>query len=394
MNEENKNGAENTSSEASYDERKDEIVRKTTRVLKLLFVILAAVVLVMLFRRMRAEKKEESDTTLYIQKNAEKHVSSLGKYKGIEYTKRETHVTDEEINEKIQEYVTRGIRYEKVEDRQGTLLEPGDIVNCSYVASKDGTEIESKSGLFEIGSGKFAEFEKAIIGHFVGDTVEFIATVPADYETADDKKALEGEKLTFSVTINYVCLRYVPELDDSLAVEISKGACTTVEGLHDYFYEKMTKERETAAMAEIKEELLSSLIESSSFENLDGMLEKDFGKMKDYYPKLAEAKQKSLEAYLKEDMGTEPVKWETEVKEMLLESIKERLVLQRVADKEDLKVKKNSKEYKEMIGEYLAAENYTDEKQYLEDFGEETVLCNMTYELAIKFIMSTAVQKS
>ena len=47
-----------------------------------------------------------------------------------------------------------------------------------------------------------------------------------------------------------------------------------------------------------------------------------------------------------------------------------------------------------MIDEYMAKDGYTDEKKYLEDIGEDVVLCNMTYELAIKFIMSTAVAES
>ncbi|MBR0133171.1 MAG: hypothetical protein IJM14_08865 [Lachnospiraceae bacterium] len=376
------------------DTQKEEVILRTTKVLKVLFVVLAIAVIIMLIYRLTTGKKKESDTTLYIMKNADKHVSSLGEYKKLGYTRHDTLVTDDEINEKIQGYVTRGTRYEKLDGRMGSLLEPGDIVNCTYVVSKDGKELEKKTGLFEIGSGKFAEFEKALVGHVVGDTVEFNATVPADYETADDKTALKGEKLNFSVTLNYVCSRYVPELDDSFASEITGGECTSVDGLHDYFYEKLTKRKETEAMAEIKDELLAKLIESTSFKDLDGLVDNDFGKMKDYYETLASTRGLSFEDYMKNELGMEPDEWEKDCRELLLESIKERLVLQSVADKEKLKVKKNSKEYKEMIDEYMAKDGYTDEKKYLEDIGEDVVLCNMTYELAIKFIMSTAVAES
>jgi len=375
-------------------ENKKEMVENTTKILRICFVLLAVIVLILLVKRLAAGRKEESDTTLYIMKNAKKHVSSLGKYKGLTYTRQDTLVTDEEINDKIQGYVTRGIRYEKLDDRMGTLLEPGDIVNCTYTASQDGVELETKTGLFELGSGRFSEFEKALIGHIVGDSVDFTATVPADYETANDEEALRGKKLNFSVKLNYVCSRYVPELNDAMAGEITGGECTTVSGLHDYFYEKMTRKKETEAMAVVKEELVAKVIGDSEFKKLDTMVDNDFSKLKEYYETLAKAKGKSLEDYLKEDMEVTPEKWEADCRELLLSSIKERLVLQCVADKEKLKVKKDSKEYKEMIGEYMAKDGYTDEKQYLDDIGEDIVLCNMTYELAIKFIMSTAVADS
>ncbi|MBP3237919.1 MAG: hypothetical protein J6M24_02370 [Lachnospiraceae bacterium] len=376
------------------DKQKEETILRTTKVLKVLFVVLAISVVIMLIYRLSAEKKKISDTTLYIMENSEKHVESLGKYKELTYVRQDTLVTDAQIDEKIQSYITQGIRYEKLDDRMGSLLEPGDIVNCTYVAVKDGNEIEKNTGMFEIGSGKFAEFEKALVGHVVGDTVEFNATVPADYATADDKTALEGEKLSFSVTLNYVCIRHVPELNDSFAAEISDGECMKVEELHDYFYEKMRKRKETEAMAAIKSELLAKVIAGTSFKKLDGMLDLDFDKMKEYYETLAKTRGKSLEDYLKDEVGVEPDKWKNDCRELLLESIKERLVLQRVADKEKLKVKKNSKEYKEMIGEYMAKDGYSDEDKYLSDIGEDIVLCNMTYELAIKFIMSTAVPES
>ena len=126
------------------DKQKEETILRTTKVLKVLFVVLAISVVIMLIYRLSAEKKKISDTTLYIMENSEKHVESLGKYKELTYVRQDTLVTDAQIDEKIQSYITQGIRYEKLDDRMGSLLEPGDIVNCTYVAVKDGNEIEKK----------------------------------------------------------------------------------------------------------------------------------------------------------------------------------------------------------------------------------------------------------
>ena len=364
-------------------EAEEAMKQKYSSTWKILLVLLFAAIIVVVIVLLMKKKTD----------NVEKHVT-LGEYKGLTYTAVDTNVSDAEIDEIIQKGIDRKTSYELAEDRAGTLAEPGDIVNCSYVATYEGKNLESGSGNFEIGSGAFPEFENAISGSKIGDSISIKAVVPDNYTGIEGLESSSGVSVDFDVTLNYICIRHVPELDDDFANELTGGKCTTAAGLKDYYREKLENEKQESAMADIKQELIDKLIATSSFNDIDGMIEENYNTVHKTYEDMAEVKQVSLEEYVEEFYQSELADFEKNLRETMEELVKEQLVLQAVAEKEKLEVKKDSEIYKKMLEEYMKDYGYADKDQFLADYDEKSVLQSMTYDRAIDFIVASAKAES
>ena len=105
---------------------------------------------------------------------------SLKSYKGIEVTKEVKAVTDEDVNNEIEQARSRNAR---VVDVEGRAVENGDIAVIDYEGFADGVAFEGGKGEnynLTIGSGSFIPgFEEQIIGHNAGDEFDITVTFPA-----------------------------------------------------------------------------------------------------------------------------------------------------------------------------------------------------------------------
>ena len=93
----------------------------------------------------------------YVEKYAEN--VELGDYKGIEYTKTDVEVTDDEVQQKIDEFVDGLGTFDK---DTTNAAKKGDTVNIDYVGSVDGEEFNggntNGSGYdLVLGSGAFID---------------------------------------------------------------------------------------------------------------------------------------------------------------------------------------------------------------------------------------------
>ena len=128
-------------------------------------------------------------------------VTKLGEYKGMEVTKEDTTVTDEEVEERIQNILAANPEIIEITDRPA---QEGDTVNIDFVGMKDGEAFQggTEEGVdLVLGSGSFIYgFEDGLIGAYTGEERSLNLTFPEDYNPAD----LAEQDVVFDVTVNKI----------------------------------------------------------------------------------------------------------------------------------------------------------------------------------------------
>ena len=126
---------------------------------------------------------------------------TLGKYKGVQVTKIDTTVTDEEVEAALEKEQQKNSRTVTVTDRP---VANGDTAVIDFEGFVDGIAFEGGKGEnhpLEIGSHSFIDtFEDQLVGHNAGDEVEGNVTFPEKYQAAD----LAGKPAVFKVKINEI----------------------------------------------------------------------------------------------------------------------------------------------------------------------------------------------
>lgn len=133
----------------------------------------------------------------------------LAKYKGIEYTPAKAEVSQDEVDE----YIDNQLKQSATETKKITsgVAKKDSIANINYVGSIDGVEFEGGAGEnydLDLANSTFiAGFAEEIVGHSVGETFDVNVTFPEDYGSAD----LAGKPAVFVTTINYLSEKITPE---------------------------------------------------------------------------------------------------------------------------------------------------------------------------------------
>ena len=145
-----------------------------------------------------------------------KPVITIEGYKGIEATKKNVEVTDEDVSAELVKVQDRNSRMVDVDNR-GALT--GDTAVIDFEGFCDGKAFEGgKAEGFELslGSGQFIPgFEDQIVGHTPGETFDVTVTFPEDYGNED----LNGKEAVFETTLNYIKESVTPELTDDWVKE-------------------------------------------------------------------------------------------------------------------------------------------------------------------------------
>lgn len=147
----------------------------------------------------------------------------LGEYKGLEVEEKSVEVTDEDVEQEIENLRERHAELVVKED---SAIENGDTAVIDFEGFKDGEAFEGGQGenhSLEIGSGQFIPgFEEQLIGKKAGDETEVKVTFPEEYHAED----LAGQEAVFKVKIHEVKAKELPELDDEFAKDVDEDVET------------------------------------------------------------------------------------------------------------------------------------------------------------------------
>ena len=192
----------------------------------------------------------------------------LGSYKGIEISKVENNVTDEEVEAKLQEMVNRNARILSVEDK---AIESGDTAVIDFEGFDNGVAFEGGKGEnhnLVIGSNSFIPgFEDQLIGKKAGEEVEVNVTFPEQYHA----EHLAGKPVVFKVKVNDVKVKEVPALDDEFAKDASEF--DTLEELRADVKAKLEKDAQNRADAEMRNALVEKVSANTEVEVPNAMVE-------------------------------------------------------------------------------------------------------------------------
>lgn len=199
----------------------------------------------------------------------------LGEYKGLEVSKEDAEVTDEEIEEQLKQSQERFAELAVKED--GTI-ENGDTAVIDFEGFMDGEAFDGGAGSdysLEIGSNSFIPgFEEQLVGVKAGEEKEVEVNFPEEYHAAE----LAGKPAVFKVKVNEVKVKELPEMDDAFAKEIDEEVATLDE-LRTKMKEAAAADKAAATDAAFRDELVQKAAENATIDLPHAMIHTEMDRM-------------------------------------------------------------------------------------------------------------------
>jgi trigger factor len=252
-------------------------------------------------------------------------------YKELRAEKPETSVTDEEVQQSLDSIREQHATYASVEGRP---LADGDFAQVSLdgrpnADTDDSKPVHMDDILIEIG-GKttMPEFTENLHGAQAGDERSFEVNYPDD---APDKR-LAGKKFTYTVKVQAIKQKSLPELNDEFAKEL--GQFTSLDEVRQRIREGMEAERKHTAERESKDKLLIELVKRNEFEVPEALVERQIDLRLERGLRALSAQGMKPEDLKKMDF----TRMRVGQKEQALQEVKASLLLEKVADEEKIEV--------------------------------------------------------
>lgn len=334
------------------------------------------------------EQIEKGKPFIFTAEVAVKPEVTLGKYMGVQVTKIDTSVTEEEIDEEINKERENNARTITVEDRP---VADGDTAVIDFEGFVEDKPFEGGKGenhSLVIGSHSFIDtFEEQLIGKNTGDELEVKVTFPEEYHAEE----LAGKPAVFKVKINEIKAKELPELDDDFAQDVSEF--DTLTEYRESVKTKLTEGKEAAAKRDKEEEALGKIIDKSKMEIPEAMIETQVGSMVNEFANRMAQQGLSMEQYM-QFTGMTPEKMQEQMKPEALKRIKTGLVLEQIAKEENIEVTDEEVEAEvtrmaEMYG--MEADKL---KEYMGDAEKDSMKKDLAVQKAVDLIMENIKERA
>ncbi len=223
---------------------------------------------------------------------------TLGQYKGLEAPKAEVNVTDEDVENRLNEMADRNSRLVSVERE----IQKGDTADIDFEGFDNGVPFDGGKGEnfdLEIGSGSFVPgFEEQLIGMKAGEEKDIDITFPENYTPE-----LAGKPVVFHVKVNEVKVKEVPALDDEFAKDVSEF--DTLKELKADIKKKLTAERTESAQRAFEDVLMAKVAEGVEADVPHEMMELQAEQMTEGFKQQLASQGIPFDQYLKMTNTTE-----------------------------------------------------------------------------------------
>ena len=177
----------------------------------------------------------------------------LGDYKQLSFTSESVEVTEEQINEVLEQLRSRYAPWEPAErpvqlEDMVTISIQSQVEDKPFINETDVPFVVTKESPVPVPG-----FAEQLVGMAKGDSREFTLTLPDDYPNQD----YAGKSVSFTVSVSEIKEKRVAELDDDFA----KGVGAGYESLAA-LREAVTKDLTTGAEREVQEKLDSQIIDA------------------------------------------------------------------------------------------------------------------------------------
>ena len=191
-------------------------------------------------------------------------------YLGVEIERVKLAITDAQVDEALRRLQESHARLEPVTDRD--IVQKGDFVALDFVGTIDGKTFSGGKGenyALEVGAGQaLPQFEDAVTGLRVNEH----HTVQVNYPEDFSNKEIAGKVVDFSLVVREIKQKVLPVLDDDFAKD--HGECASLNELKDRIRGRLTDELKRYQDEDLKEKIISRLIESHSFAAPPSMVER------------------------------------------------------------------------------------------------------------------------
>ena len=252
-------------------------------------------------------------------------------YKELRAEHPEIVVKDEEIEEALTSLREQHATYTSVE---GRALADGDFAQASMDGrpkeQDDKTQpVHMDEVLIEIGGkNTVPQFSENLRGANAGDTREFEVAYPED--SAD--KRLAGKTLVYSVKVQGIKQKNLPELNDSFAKEL--GEFENLEAVRKQIRENMEHERKHTAEREAKDKLVDELVKRNDFEVPESLVDRQIDLRLERGLRALAAQGMKMEDMKKMDLP----RLRAGQRDQALQDVKSSLLLERIAELEKIEV--------------------------------------------------------
>lgn len=272
----------------------------------------------------------------------------LGEYKGLPFNLEKVEVSEEEIAAELKRLQER---YAEMQVKE--TAENGDTVTIDFEGFKDGVAFEGgKAEKYNLvlGSNSFIPgFEDQLIGTKAEEEKEVNVTFPEDYHV----KELAGAPVVFKVKVHEVKTKVLPELDDEFAKDVNAQGVETIEQLKEHIKNNITDDKTRAAEDKAVNDLMTKVVDGVKVDIPQAMIDDETNSLINDFAMRLQQQGMSLDQFLKMTNQSMDVIKEQFAKDAE-NKVKFRLVLEAIANKEDLKVEDGDvdTEYKNIAESY------------------------------------------
>lgn len=309
----------------------------------------------------------------------------LKKYKGIELKKRVARVGKKEIQSQIERLRNQ---FAKLEEDKSNIIKNESVVLMDFDCYINDKLIKENSGgdyLLQVGSGfLFGEKEKELIGMKIGDEKQIGIAYPEDFIN----KKIADKKAIYHIKIKEIKKKILPEVNDEFAKMV--GGFKNLDKLKKYYREEMKKGKRENIESLNRVKILEELVKSNPIDIPEVMIENQGRRLINNFKQNLEKQGSSLEEFLRVTNQNENI-LEKRYKDRAELEIRHRLILDAIAEKENIKVSD-----KEIDVEARRISSYAGDKMedvynyYSEGIGKIDLRLELRRKKTLNFLINNA----
>jgi trigger factor len=257
-------------------------------------------------------------------------------YKELRADKPEIAVTDEEVEQALNSVREQHATYTTVE---GRALAGGDFAQASMDGKpKNAADAEAASAnpvhmddvLIEIGGkNTVPEFSQNLTGASAGEERTFDVSYAEDISD----KRLAGKTFIYTVKVNGIKQKSLPELNDEFAKEL--GEFSTLDEVRKQIRENMEAEKRHTAEQGAKDKLVADLVKQNDFEVPESLVDRQIDLRLERGLRALAAQGMKMEDLKKMDLP----RLRAGQRDQAIHDVKSSLLLERIAELEKIEVR-------------------------------------------------------
>ena len=298
-------------------------------------------------------------------------------YTGLKIERLQPEATDEDVNEELER---SRASYADMREINGRPTQTDDhiIFDLEGFIGEETYMGGKKTDYFlELGKNMLLPgFDEHMIGLNPGDTKEFSLEIAADY--GDTQVA--GKTITFKVDLKTIKEKVLPELTDDFAKDV--GEYENLDQLKEAARASISERKKKESGNKVREQISAALIEKNSFTVPQGMIEMQAQNMLQEIQRMFQ--QQGLDI---NEMGQDQAQMLENYKEPAERQVRSALLLEAVAEKENIKAEDDDfeKQYEEL------AALYNEKLETIKaNIGKDRLESQVMERKTIEFILSSA----